>query len=978
MHHAPCTTHHAPRTMHHASCPLHHLSYVLLKVGSPRRRVVLTSSVLPDAATHETGMVAGTPAAAGAATTPLVLVHRRGGSSHQRLSPPPYPSPSKNQGFQPSTAHQCLPVCALCLATDPHDTRKCCTDTLWKVPRPGVTKARRADSSTQLAPPFAAIGTVGGDAPPAPTSSVTSVLDAETRIMGLRNALELRRNQALTPYKVEAWEHFLLLSNLSVKYPTLVTSLRRGFDAGIPPILSTYAPPNSPSLLQHPEAYHEMVANELRKGRYIGPCTRLEVEALIGPFQSSPLSWVPKPGKPGKFRAVHNFSFPRSPTPTVTSINAAIDADRYPCTWGTFDTICFITHNLPPGSQAAIRDVAEAYRTIPITPDQWPGLVVKLLDEDEFAINICNNFGLTSAGGVYGEIGDATLDIFRTQGIGPISKWVDDHIFFRIPIEYRAAYNLEHQRWHSIIVQNGGRHQSGSRFWYQGESLPDGSPAEFDEDAACPITDYSSLLNRSEVDSRFSYCDANIDLISAFHGNRQRPSPFRHPCLFLASIGTFLIAPWPLRMGRGPSTGLQSRSGSLTPPMTWRRRRSSTASCCTPAWSSRLAGCTSLTWNASWLPLVTTPLFLTTPLVTPLPTFLGGWTSSFPPDSQDPSQAPPASSTDMPSQTPAQVLASALLSATNGERGICSQDGKPRAEISDGLRPLVSSLLHALSPQLASQVSTSGSSETTGESLKAGGRAEAGTGRPTRSSGTSTTSQILTSAFLSHVTSPAERTQQTVPQGDSTLRLLTSSQLSASQSLSGNSSLIPTIHLSTEQSTSLGDAPTPACVPPITTSRICRIPPTQDRSPPPSLRSVPRRSKPSVYSPSLCPHPSPLRPHCLAQDRLRRWRPSPNVSSRHVSAELGPEELERVFNVMSNAWAESTRESYSSGILVYHVFCDARNVPEELRAPANQATITSFIVSLAGSYSGSTISNYIHGIRAWHVLHGLEWRIHSL
>ena len=332
--------------------------------------------------------------------------------------------------------------------------------------------------------------------------------------MGLRNAFELRRNQALTPYKVEAWEHFLLLSNLSVKYPTLVTSLRRGFDAGIPPILSTYAPPNSPSLLQHPEAYHEMVANELRKGRYIGPCTRLEVEALTGPFQSSPLSWVPKPGKPGKFRAVHNFSFPRSPTPTVTSINAAIDADRYPCTWGTFDTICFITHNLPPGSQAAIRDVAEAYCTIPITPDQWPGLVVKLLDEDEFAINICNNFGLTSAGGVYGEISDATLDIFRTQGIGPISKWVDDHIFFCIPIEYRATYSLERQRWHSIIVQNGGRHQSGSRFWYQGESLPDGSPAEFDEDAACPITDYSSLLNRSEVDSRFSYCDADIDLIS--------------------------------------------------------------------------------------------------------------------------------------------------------------------------------------------------------------------------------------------------------------------------------------------------------------------------------------------------------------------------------------------------------------------------------------------------------------------------------
>src|ERR1700678_1324034 len=146
----------------------------------------------------------------------------------------------------------------------------------------------------------------------------------------------------------------------------------------------------------------------------------------------SPLSWVPRRGKPGQYRAVHNFSFPHTPTHDVASINSTIDADLYPCTWGTFATVCFTIFNLPPGSQAAIRDVAEAYRTIPIVADQWPGLVVKLLNEDEFAINICDNFGLTSAGGIYGELGDATLDIFRAQGIGPSSKWVDDHIFFRI------------------------------------------------------------------------------------------------------------------------------------------------------------------------------------------------------------------------------------------------------------------------------------------------------------------------------------------------------------------------------------------------------------------------------------------------------------------------------------------------------------------------------------------------------------------
>jgi hypothetical protein len=391
-------------------------------------------------------------------------------------------------------------------------------------PKPGAERAKREGSSLQLAQPCAAIGTAGEVVPPMRMGSGTSAPGVETRIMELRGALEHRRRQALTPYKAEAWELLLRRYNLSVKYPNLSHSLRVGFDAGIQPIYLTSTPPNSPTLLLHPQAYQEMVTKEFSKGRYIGPCTRQEVEELIGPFQSSALSWVPKPGKPGKYRAVHNFSYPHTPTPTAISINCSIDADMFPCTWGTFSTICFTIFNLPPGSQAAIRDVAEAYRTIPITPDQWPGLVVKLVNDDEFAINTCNNFGLTSAGGIYGELGDATLDIFRAQGMGPISRWVDDHIFFRIPAEHRAAYNISRQRWHSIIMQNGGRLQSGSRFWYPGESMPDDLPAEFDEDAASPIADHSLLLNRTPYDALFTYCDYDIDLISGQLGIPWEPS----------------------------------------------------------------------------------------------------------------------------------------------------------------------------------------------------------------------------------------------------------------------------------------------------------------------------------------------------------------------------------------------------------------------------------------------------------------------
>ena len=96
------------------------------------------------------------------------------------------------------------------------------------------------------------------------------------------------------------------------------------------------------------------------------------------------------------------------------------------------------------------------------------------------------------------------------------------------------------------------------------------------------------------------------------------------------------------------------------------------------------------------------------------------------------------------------------------------------------------------------------------------------------------------------------------------------------------------------------------------------------------------------------------------------------MTSRHSTAQA--DDLPHIFDVMSNAWAGSTRESYSAGLLVYHVFCDKKGIPEELRAPTSQDIITSLVASLAGSYSGSTISNYVHGIRAWHILHGLQWR----
>ena len=376
-----------------------------------------------------------------------------------------------------------------------------------------VREPSRAASSTQVARPSAQTGN-GHQAAQLPiTTLVTNVQDVENRIMALSSVLELRKSKAHTPLIAGAWHRLLTSTGLICKYPTVPHGIQFGFDAGIQPIVRTSTPPNKPSIQIQKEEFAKIIGKEFSRGRYIGPLSRLETERLIGPFQSSPLDLTPKAGQAGKFRLIQNLSFPHIPLDDSYSINHSIDSDQFPCTWGTFSVICLLISRLPPGSQAAVRDVAEAYRTIPVTPTQWPGLVVRLQGEDCFAIDTSDCFGLTSSAGTYGVVADAGADIARAHGIGPMSKWVDDHIFFRIRKEYIQEYNGLRRKWNTAIIANGGQIHDGGRLWYCGDTMPDDRPEEFDEDAGYPLLDLSLSSPRSAADEPFTYSMEDIDRI---------------------------------------------------------------------------------------------------------------------------------------------------------------------------------------------------------------------------------------------------------------------------------------------------------------------------------------------------------------------------------------------------------------------------------------------------------------------------------
>lgn len=202
--------------------------------------------------------------------------------------------------------------------------------------------------------------------------------------------------------------------------------------------------------------FSRIVHAEYFKEHYIGPFSKKQLTVSIHPFHISPISIIPKPGCLGKFRLVQKFSYPLSPSPSFLkpSINLYINAENFPTTWGKFSIIYLFTACLPPESKAATWDVTKAYCTIPLHPSQLPATVICPLD-DKF-INSCLVFGSTPATGAYGHLVDTGAEIFRSHDIGPLNKWANDHVLFRIHKSHLEEYNLMHTSWAKQIANSEG------------------------------------------------------------------------------------------------------------------------------------------------------------------------------------------------------------------------------------------------------------------------------------------------------------------------------------------------------------------------------------------------------------------------------------------------------------------------------------------------------------------------------------------
>ncbi|KIY53653.1 DNA breaking-rejoining enzyme, partial [Fistulina hepatica ATCC 64428] len=118
---------------------------------------------------------------------------------------------------------------------------------------------------------------------------------------------------------------------------------------------------------------------------------------------------------------------------------------------------------------------------------------------------------------------------------------------------------------------------------------------------------------------------------------------------------------------------------------------------------------------------------------------------------------------------------------------------------------------------------------------------------------------------------------------------------------------------------------------------------------------------------------SPFRPSCPASERIFRWKSPAAVqldnTLRHDS------DLIRLgyWANLQQAYAEATRSTYGAGLLRFHQFCDRCNIPESRRMPADIHLLAGFIGCWSSKQSGSTLTNWLAGLRAWHEINNQPW-----
>ena len=226
-------------------------------------------------------------------------------------------------------------------------------------------------------------------------------------------------SQVVTPVNLEAWEWAMAdfpdqrLS--SYLLGGFTEGFRIGFNRQKVTLRSSHR--NMRSAAEHPEIIDEYLEEEIVSGRILGP-----LAAPLPRAQVSPMGVIPKKHRANKWRLIFDLSSPKD-----HSVNDGIDRDASSIHYAGIDEAIAMVQELGRGCLLAKLDLKNAYRTVPVHPDDRPLLTLK--HRNATFMEAALPFGLRSAPKIFSATADALLWVMATRGVRYAIHYLDDFLF---------------------------------------------------------------------------------------------------------------------------------------------------------------------------------------------------------------------------------------------------------------------------------------------------------------------------------------------------------------------------------------------------------------------------------------------------------------------------------------------------------------------------------------------------------------------
>jgi hypothetical protein len=219
----------------------------------------------------------------------------------------------------------------------------------------------------------------------------------------------------------------------------VLSGLRIGFQKQFSGSPFTVVSDNHPSALQQPQVLLTECSAELAAGRRSGPYTESQLHDFAY-YRVNPLGVIPKPHKPGKWRVIHDHSFPAG-----TSNNDRILRSDFgePFIMDRIDVAISFIRSAGPGCLIWTEDVTAAYRTLPVAMQDIPLQGLRFSGYEGTYFEHVMVFGSRESGFIFCYLASLIVWYLQSLGFTRTSHYIDNFmgVVANTPIG-RASHKL--------------------------------------------------------------------------------------------------------------------------------------------------------------------------------------------------------------------------------------------------------------------------------------------------------------------------------------------------------------------------------------------------------------------------------------------------------------------------------------------------------------------------------------------------------